>query len=163
MTRQSIALIVILAAVLVPLVGLLVVESQLRERLSRRPEVGVVFPALPGTGEEQPVLEATGKRQVVVFAKSGCGNCDRTITTLARLAVDQQLGLTVIVAGLAAAEARNEEELVFSVIPDPDGAVSRRFGVVRVPLVFVLDGELRVQAAFTGYRPEAIWASELSG
>lgn len=159
MKRQRIALVVVLVAVLVPLVGLLLVEAQLRERLSRRPEVGAVFPALSGLAEETHP-PSPGRRRVVVFAKAGCGNCDRTISALGQLVVQEDYDLTAVVAGSSVESAGGEGgKLLF--IPDPDASLSGRFGVVQVPLVFVLDGESRIEAVLTGERPQAVWLSVL--
>lgn len=160
MKRRRIAMTVVLVAVLVPLAGLLLVETQLRERLSRRPEVGAVFPALSVSAEETD-SDSPDRRRVVVFAKAGCGNCDRTISTLGRLVGQEDYDLTAIVAGSAVDSAGGEGAVRF--IPDPDGSLSRRFGVVQVPLVFVLDEESRIKVALTGERPEAAWLAVLNG
>ncbi|MDE2689336.1 MAG: hypothetical protein OXI49_02420 [Acidobacteriota bacterium] len=161
MKRQRIALIVVLVAVVVPLVGLLLAEAQLRERLSRRPEVGSVFPAPPEFWEEDHPASPS-RRRVVVFAKAGCGNCDRTISTLGRLVIQEDYDLTAVVAG-SAVESAGGEGGTLRFIPDPDGSLSKRFGVVQVPLVFILDGESRIEAALTGERPQAAWLSVLRG
>lgn len=161
MSRQRLALIVVLVAVLVPLVGLLLFEAQLRERLSRRPEVGGVFPALSEFSEDTHPA-SPGRRRVVVFAKAGCGNCDRTISTLGPLVVQEDYDLTAVVAGSAVENAGKQGDTL-RFIPDPDGSLSRRFGVVQVPLVFILDGESRIEAALTGERPQAAWLSVLRG
>ena len=158
--RQRVALVVVLVAVLAPLAGLLWVEARLGERVSRRPQVGTVFPDLPAF-EQAYAPVAPDRRRVVIFAIAGCGNCDRTISTLGHLAVKENYDLTAVVAGSAAGTARSEGNL--RVIPDPDGALSRRFGVVQVPLVFILDGESRIEAALTGERPQAAWLSLLRG
>ncbi len=160
MKRQRLALMVVLVAVAVPLVGLLLVEAQLRERLSRRPEVGSVFPALSASAHETDP-DSLGRRRVVIFAKAGCGNCDRTISTLGQLVVQEDYDLTAIVAGSTVESVDGED--TFRLIPDPDGSLSRRFGVVQVPLVFVLDGESRVEIALTGERPQAAWLAVLRG
>ncbi len=159
MKRQRLALIVVLVAVAVPLVGLLLVEAQLRERLSRRPEVGSIFPVLAASAEETD-HDSSGRQRVVVFAKAGCGNCDRTISTLARLAVKEEFDLTAVVVGSAIA---GTDDGAFQIAPDPDGVLAKRFGVIKVPLVFILDGESRVQATVIGERPESVWRSVLNG
>lgn len=160
MKRRRLALIVVLVAVVVPLVGLLLVEAQLRERLSRRPEVGAVFPALSASADETD-SDSLGRRRVVVFAKAGCGNCDRTISTLGQLVVREDYDLTAIVAGSTVESVDGEDTLRF--IPDPDGSLSRSFGVVQVPLVFVLDEESRIEMSLTGERPQAVWLAVLRG
>ena len=160
MKRQRLALMVVLVAVAVPLVGLLLVEAQLRERLSRRPEVGAIFPALSASSEEADP-DPAGRRRVVVFAKAGCGNCDRTISALGQLVVQEDYDLTAVVAGSTIDSVDGED--TFRIIPDPDGSLSRRFGVVQVPLVFVLDGESRVETALTGERPQPVWLAVLRG
>lgn len=160
MKRQRLALMVVLVAVVVPLVGLLLVEAQLRERLSRRPEIGAVFPALSASAEET-APNSLGRKRVVVFAKADCGNCDRTISTLGQLVAQEDYELTAVVAGSTVESTDGEDTLRF--IPDPDGSLSRSFGVVQVPLVFVLDGESRVEMALTGERPLAVWLAVLRG
>ena len=159
MKRRRIAMTVVLVAVLVPLAGLLLVETQLRERLSRRPEVGAVFPALSVSAEETD-SDSPGRRRVVVFAKAGCGNCDRTISTLGQMVVEEDYDLTAVVAGSTVESVDSE---AFRFIPDPDGSLSKRFGVVQVPLIFVLDGESRVEMSLTGERPRAAWLAVLRG
>ena len=161
MKRQRLALTVVVVAVVVPLVGLLLVEAQLRERVSRRPEVGAVFPSLSESSEKKHPA-SPGRRRVVVFAKAGCGNCDRTISALSRLVPQEGYELTAVVAG-STVESAGGEGGMLRFIPDLDGSLSRRFGVVQVPLVFVLDGESRVEAVLTGERPQSAWLSVLAG
>lgn len=160
MKRQRIAVALVLLAVAVPLVGLLVIELRLRGRLAQRPEVGTVFPALPPASEGQFVSDTAGRRQIVIFAKASCSNCDRTIATLARLAPKEDFKLVAVIAG---SEVAVTNATALRVIPDPGGDLARRFGVIKVPLVFVLDAESRVQATVVGKRPEAIWRSVLAG
>ncbi len=160
MKRQRVAVVLVLVAVLAPLAGLLIVELRLRERLAQRPPVGAVFPPLQRSAHDQTPLASVGKPQVVVFAKASCGNCDRTIATLVRLAVKEDLDLVAVVAGSAVA---GTNEGAFRVIPDPDGTLSKHFGVISVPLVFVLDRHSRIQTIVTGERPEAVWRSVLVG
>lgn len=160
MKRRHVAAVVVLLAVLAPLVGLIVVELRLRERLSQRPEVGTVFPALRRGPDERSQAAPAGQRRVVIFAKAGCGNCDRTISILARLTVHESFDLTAVVVGSA---VPGTEDGAFKVIPDPDGILSKRFGVTKVPLVFILDGESRVQATVMGERPAAVWRDVLNG
>ncbi len=110
--------------------------------------------------EEQSLPTSPGQRQVVVFARASCGNCDRTLATLARLAVEEGFHLTAVVVGSAGPWPN---EGAFRLVPDPGGVLSKRFGVIKVPLVFILDAESRIQATVIGERPEAVWRSVLNG
>lgn len=160
MNRRRLALAAVAVAVLAPIGGLLWFESGLRARQAQRPEVGAVFPSLPGLADGQTLPASPGRPRVVVFAKAGCGNCDRTITALRRIARAEgpTFDLIAVVAGAHAPEADDED---FFAIADPDGAVSRRFGVVHVPLVFLIDGGSRILAVTTGERPDIAWRSFL--
>lgn len=157
MSRQHIAAAVVLVAVLGPTVGLLLLQARISEREARRPKVGTIFPALT---EERSSFAPTGRQQVVVFAKAGCGNCDRTITALTRLAVTEDFDLTAVVASARFADPAKD---ALHVVLDPEGSLSRRFGVIEVPLVFILDEESRVKATLAGERPEVVWRSTLAG
>ena len=159
MNRRKLAIAAVAVAVLAPLGGLLWFESGLRSRQAQRPKVGAVFPSLPGLADDQALPASPGRPRVVVFARAGCGNCDRTITTLRRLNRDEggAFDLIAIVAG-AHAEDGGEDLLA---IADPDGAISKSFGVIHVPLVFLVDERSRVRAVTTGERPESVWRSFL--
>lgn len=161
MNRRRLAIALVSLAVGGPLTGLLWLESSLRRRQSQRPQVGTVFPALPGfaKGEFMPV--SPDRLRVVTFAKAGCSNCDRTIATLRRLAVEDAFGfdLIAVIAGADTSEPAGDG--VHRFITDRDAAVSRSFGVVHVPLVFLVDENSRVRAVTTGERPEVAWRSFL--
>ena len=160
MNRRRLAIAAVAVAVLAPLGGLLWIEAGLRGRQAQRPEVGAPFPALPGLADGETLPAAPGRLRVVVFAKAGCGNCDRTITTLRRLARAE--GATFdLIAVVAAAHGPEPHGEGYLAIADPDGAVSRRFGVIHVPLVFLVDERSRVAAIATGERPEIAWRAFL--
>ncbi|MDE2691477.1 MAG: hypothetical protein OXI49_13250 [Acidobacteriota bacterium] len=160
MNRRRLAIATVTLAVLAPLGGLLWFESGLRARQAQRPEVGAVFPALPGFADGEDLPASPGRLRVVTFARAGCGNCDRTITALRRMARAEgpAFDLIAVVAGAHAPEANDQDLLA---IADPDASVSRRFGVVHVPLVFLVDGQSRILAVTTGERPEIAWRSFL--
>ena len=101
MNRRRLALAAVVVAVLVPLGGLLWFESGIRAREAQRPEVGATFPALPGFADGETLPAAPGRLRIVTFARAGCGNCDRTITTLRRLnrAEVAAFDLIAVVAG----------------------------------------------------------------
>lgn len=163
MKRHSrrLAIAVVAVAVIGPIGGLLWFESQLEARLSLRPEVGTVFPSLPGLADGESLPVAPGRLRVVTFAKAGCPNCDRTLTTFRRLLADDEtdFDLIAVVAGADAVE-HGAEGLQYA-IADPDATVSRRFGVVHVPLVFLVDQHSRIQAVTAGERSETAWRSFL--
>lgn len=160
MNRRRLATAAIVVAVLAPLGGLLWFESGIRARQAQRPEVGAMFPALPGFADGETLPAAPGRLRVVTFARAGCGNCDRTITTLRSMTREEgpTFDLIAVVAGAQAPEANGDGLLA---IADPDASVSRRFGVVHVPLVFLVDGHSRILAVTTGERPETAWRSFL--
>ncbi|MYB17684.1 MAG: TlpA family protein disulfide reductase [Holophagales bacterium] len=161
MNRRHLALATVIVAVLAPLGGLLWFESGIRARQAQRPEVGALFPALPGLADGETLPGSPGRPRVVTFARAGCGNCDRTITALRRLARSEgpTFDLIAVVAGSDSPELDGDG--IHAAIADPDGAVSRRFGVVHVPLVFLVDGQSRILAVTTGERPETAWRSFL--
>ncbi len=160
MTRRRIAVAGILVLVLGPLAGLLWVETSLGKRQSTRPAVGDTFPFLAGIPDSASLPTAPGRTRVVVFARAGCGNCDRTITTLRRMARDEDpaFDLIAVVAGSSEPGALDGEMLA---IADPEASLSKRFGVLQVPLVFLVDEASTVLAVATGERPEAAWRSFL--
>ncbi len=158
--RRRLAIATVAVAVLAPLAGLIWVESRIRARQAQRPEVGAPFPALPGLADGEALPTAPGRLRVVTFAKAGCGNCDRTIAALRRLARSEgpAFDLIAVVAGAHGPEAKSGD--LFA-IADPDASVSRRFGVVHVPLVFLVDGQSRILGVAAGERPETAWRSFL--
>lgn len=160
MNRRRLAIAAVVVAVLAPLGGLLWFESGIRARQAQRPEVGATFPALPGFADGETLPAAPGRLRVVTFARAGCGNCDRTITTLRRLnrTEDPAFDLIAVVAGAHEPEANGDGLLA---IADPDASVSNRFGVVHVPLVFLVDEQSRILAVATGERPETAWRAFL--
>ncbi|MXX76378.1 MAG: hypothetical protein F4Y77_13385 [Holophagales bacterium] len=161
MNRRRLAIATVAVAVLAPLGGLLWFESGLRARQAQRPDVGALFPALPGLANGEDLSASPGRLRVVTFARAGCGNCDRTITALRRMARTEgpAFDLIAVVAGSDSPELDGDG--VHAAIADPDGAVSRRFGVIHVPLVFLVDEQSRVLAVTTGERPEIAWRSFL--
>ena len=162
MSRRSLAIATVALAVIGPLGALFWFESRLDARLSQRPEVGMVFPALPGLADGQSLPAAPGRLRVVTFAKAGCGNCDRTIATFRRLVADGELGLDLIAVVANAQTTGLDDTGALRSIADPDASLSRRFGVVHVPLVFLVDEHSRIRAVTTGERPETAWRSFLA-
>lgn len=160
MNRRRLAIAIVAVAVIGPIGGLLWFESRLEARLSLRPEVGTVFPALPGLADGESLPASPGRLRVVTFAKAGCGNCDRTIATFRRLVEAGETGFDLI-AVVAGSDAVEPGTGIRHTIADPDASVSRRFGVVHVPLVFLVDEHSRIQAVTTGERPETAWRSFL--
>ena len=161
MNRRRLAIAIVALAVLGPIGALFWFESRLEARLSQRPEVGMVFPALPGLADGESLPAAPGRLRVVTFAKAGCGNCDRTIATFRRLVADGELGLDLIAVVANAQTTGLDDTGALRSIADPDASVSKRFGVVHVPLVFLVDEHSRIRAVTTGERPEAAWRSFL--
>ena len=160
MNRRRLAIAVVALAVIGPIGGLLWFESRLEARLSQRPEVGTMFPTLPGLADGEFLPASPNRLRVVTFARAGCGNCDRTIATFRRLAADSELDFDLI-AVVAGSTAEERIEGIRHTVADPDASISRRFGVVHVPLVFLVDGNSRIQAVATGERPETAWRSFL--
>lgn len=161
MNRRRLAIATVAVAVLAPLGGLLWFESGIRAREAQRPEVGALFPALPGLADGDALPASPGRLRVVTFARAGCGNCDRTITALRRMVRTEgpTFDLIAVVAGSDSPELDGGG--VHAAIADPDASVSRRFGVVHVPLVFLVDEQSRILAVTTGERPETAWRSFL--
>ena len=162
MSRRRLAIAILALAVIGPLGALFWFESGLEARLSQRPEVGMVFPALPGLADGESLPASPGRLRVVTFAKAGCGNCDRTIATFRRLAADGELDFDLIAVVAAAETTGLDDAAALRTIADPDASVSRRFGVLHVPLVFLVDEHSRIRAVATGERPEAAWRSFLA-
>ena len=161
MNRRRLAIAIVTLAVLGPLAGLIWFESNLEARRSQRPEVGMLFPALPGLADGESLPASPGRLRVVTFARAGCGNCDRTIGALRRVTTSGE-GDFDLIAVVAAAQATGLEDTagLYS-IADPDASLSKRFGVIHVPLVFLVDEHSRVRGVTTGERPEAAWRSFL--
>ena len=161
MNRRRLALAIVAVAVIGPIAGLLWFESRLEARLSLRPEVGALFPALPGLADGESLPASPGRLRVVTFAKAGCANCDRTLATFRRLlaAGKTDFDLIAVVAGAEVTESGDTG--VSHAVADPDASLSRDFGVVHVPLVFLVDEHARILAITAGERPEAAWLSFL--
>ncbi len=161
MNRRRIAIAIVALAVIGPIGALFWFESRLEARLSQRPEVGMVFPALPGLADGESLPASLGRLRVVTFAKAGCGNCDRTIATFRRLAADSEIDFDLIAVVADAETTELDDAAALRSIADPDASISKRFGVVHVPLVFLVDEHSRIRAVTTGERPEAAWRSFL--
>jgi len=159
--RRRFAAVTVAVAVVVPLAGLIWFGSSLDSRVSQRPGVGTVFPALPGLADGESLPASSGRRRVAVFARAGCANCDRTITTLRRLATDADPGFDLIAVVPGTGAVGPKASGVHTAIADLDSSVSRRFGVIQVPLVFLVDEHSRIQAVAAGERPENVWRSFL--
>ena len=80
----------------------------------------------------------------------------RPLTAAALIAASARIA---VVAGSDSHELEGDGD--HAAIADPDGAVSRRFGVVHVPLVFLVDEQSRILAVTTGERPDTGWRSFL--
>ena len=161
MNRRRLATAAVILAVVVPLGALLWFESGLRGREAQRPQVGGPFPALPGLADGDLLPASEGRSRVVVFAKAGCGNCDRTITTLLRLNRDEGERFDLIAVVADSDETAPKAEGIAFTVADPDASLSRRFGVIHVPLVFLVDHRSRIRAVAAGERPETAWRSFL--
>ncbi|MCY3969244.1 MAG: redoxin family protein [Acidobacteria bacterium] len=161
MNRRRLAIAIVTLAVLGPLGGLIWFESNLDARRSQRPEVGMVFPALPGLAEGESLPASPGRLRVVTFAKAGCGNCDRTIAALRRLAASGESDFDLIAVVSDAPTTGLKDTAGLYSIADPDASLAKRFGVIHVPLVFLVDEHSRVRDVTTGERPEAAWRSFL--
>lgn len=161
MNRRRLAIAILTLAVVGPLGGLIWLESNLEARRSQRPEVGMVFPALPGLAEGESLPASPGRLRVVTFARAGCGNCDRTIVALRRLAATGEGDFDLIAVVADTPTTGLEDTAGLYSIADPDASLSKRFGVIHVPLVFLVDEHSRVRGVTTGERPEAAWRSFL--
>ena len=161
MNRRRLATAAVVLAVAAPLGGLLWFESGLRAREAQRPRVGAPFPALPGLADGDRLPTSQGRSRVVVFAKAGCGNCDRTIVTLRRLARDGGEPFDLIAVVADSDDDAPKVEGIARTVADPDASLSRRFGVIHVPLVFLVDHRSRIRAVAAGERPETAWRSFL--
>ncbi len=161
MNRRQLAIATVAVAVLAPLGGLIWFESGIRARQAQRPEVGALFPALPGLADREALPASPGRLRIVTFARAGCGNCDRTITALRRLARTEVPAFDLIAVVADSDSPELDGDGVHAAIADPNGAVSRRFGVIHVPLVFLVDEQSRVLAVTTGERPDTAWRSFL--
>jgi len=159
--RRRLAAVTVALAVALPLGGLVWFGSSLDNRVAQRPGVGTVFPALPGLADGESLPPSPGRRRVAVFARAGCANCDRTIATLRRLAGDADPGFDLIAVVAGTETAGPKADGVHTAIADPDASVSRSFGVIQVPLVFLVDEHSRIQAVAAGERPENVWRSFL--
>ncbi len=165
MTRHRLSIAFLVIAVLGPLAGLLWFESRLGAREARRPEVGAVFPGLPGLTNGETLPAAQGRRRLVTFARKTCPACKRTLASFRRLAEGDELRFDQIVIMAGASHGATDvvagESRMTRIIPDADGSLSERFGVLHVPLVFLVDENSRIQASATGDRPETAWRTFL--
>ena len=119
-----------------------------------------MFPAVPGLGAGEHLPPSPGRMRVVAFARAGCGSCDRTITELRPLATERDFDLIAVVAQATTATTAQGDGR-YHEIADPDSSISHGFGVIHVPVVFLLDENSRVQAVVTGERTESRWRSLL--
>ena len=166
MSRRGIAVLLVSIVVCLPLYLLDRIDADLRSSRSRRPSVGMRFPKLSldlSSEVQGPSPDDPSERlRVVSFVRAGCARCERTLATLHRLSNDYEStpAMLAIVFNPTGIELGETHHGVHSVV-DLDGSLSARFGVLSVPLTFVLDEGARIVAVVEGERSESVWRTLL--
>jgi len=94
-----------------------------------------------------------GHPVLIQFWATWCPVCRLERGTIDALARDHRVITVALQSGNAAKLRRYMQEsgLRFPVLPDPDGLVAERFGVVGVPTALVVDGRGRIRFVTAGY------------
>ena len=94
-----------------------------------------------------------GQPVLIQFWATWCPVCRLERGTIDALAREHRVITVALQSGDAAALRRYMKEagLRFPVLPDPDGLVAERFGVVGVPTSLVVDGRGRIRFVTAGY------------
>jgi cytochrome c biogenesis protein CcmG/thiol:disulfide interchange protein DsbE len=89
-----------------------------------------------------------GNAFVVIFVKSGCAACERTLSAAQATYVDLRDVVVVGVFGADDAEAApgiaSRLAVKFPVVVDENGSIARQFRISELPKTFVVDGNGRV-------------------
>ena len=117
-------------------------------------------------GKWRDLRDWRGEPVLVHFWGSWCPICRLIEGSVDAIAADQRV-LTVALQSGEAAEIGaylQANRLAFPVLPDPDGAIARRWGVQGVPASFVIDGDGRIAAVTVGLSSELglrfrLWAA----
>lgn len=117
-------------------------------------------------GQWRDLRDVRGEPVLVHFWGSWCPLCRLMEGSVDAIAADQRV-LTVALQSGEAAEIDaylQDNGLAFPVLPDPDGAIARRWGVQGVPASFIIDGEGRIAAVTVGLSSEPglrfrLWAA----
>ncbi len=98
-------------------------------------------------------LAGAGKPTLVYFWGSWCGICRLKEGDMESIARDHRV-ISVILTSGNDSEVRGylkERNLQLPVINDPDGAISREWGVVGTPTLFIVDADNRIRFREFGY------------
>jgi len=112
-------------------------------------------PALSGPSLNGGHLTLAGSDRptLVYFWGSWCGLCRLKEQDMESIARDQRM-ISVILTSGSDSEVRGylkERNLKLPVINDPDGAISRQWGVIGTPTIFVVDPQNRIRFREVGY------------
>lgn len=121
-------------------------------------------PALAGVsvaGERLDLQQWRGEPVMVHFWATWCPVCAAEQGSVDAIAREHRVLTVAMQSGDASEITRylKEEGVDYPALPDPDGSLSRRYGVSAVPATFILDPEGRVRFSTVGYTSE--WGMRL--
>lgn len=107
-------------------------------------------------GKAFELSQFEGKPALIYFWASWCSICKAMRHSIDAIADDYPVITLALQSGDAAAVKRfmKTQRISVSVVPDPDGAIGRRYGIHGVPAAFVLGPDGTIRFASTGYTSE---------
>ncbi len=139
------------AEVLVFLVVVLTLEWFMTRHVARGPAPALM--AVQTDGRSVDVRSLQGRPALVYFWATWCPVCTAQQSAIDGVLADTP-ALTVAMRSGGATEIQRylgKDGLMWPVIDDADGAVSKRWGVSGVPAAFILDADGRIRFVTRGY------------
>ncbi len=139
------------AEVLVFLAVVWAVEAWMTRNAVRGPAPPITGVTVAGESVAWP--PTSGEPSLIYFWATWCPVCHAQQGTIDGLSRDHPVLTVAMQSGDDAAVSRflEQEQLAFPAVNDPDGQLSRRYGVIGVPAGFVLDGNGDVRFVTRGY------------
>jgi len=105
------------------------------------------------TGEQFSGIQSLQKPAFIYVLGSWCGICRLMQGSVSRLSSEVPMVTVALQSGRSAEVTAymNAHEFKVPVVLDPDGVISRSYGVKAVPALFFLDTDGKIVSATTGY------------
>ncbi len=121
-------------------------------------------------GKAFDLSQFEGKPALIYFWASWCSICKAMRHSIDAIAADYPVMTLALQSGDAAEVKRfmKAQRINIPVVPDPDGAIGRRYGIHGVPAAFVLGPDGSIRFATVGYTSELglrvrLWLAGIRG